>query len=75
MFGFEEHEADELGSEGRFHAREEKFVDKQVPLPRWQHRFWWLVHNCVAHPALGVYPTEKTFQFHDWTSRKLNAAE
>lgn len=41
-------------------------------LPRAQHHFWWLLHNCVAHPAIGFVPVKATFDFHDWTSRKLN---
>lgn len=41
-------------------------------LPRVQHHFWWLLHNLVAHPAIGLVPVKATFDFHDWTSRKLN---
>lgn len=36
------------------------------------HDFWWLVHNLIAHPALGVMPSKKTVWFHDYTSMKLN---
>lgn len=36
------------------------------------HHWWWFVHNCIAHPAIGLCPTTKTFQFHDWTSVKIN---
>jgi hypothetical protein len=36
------------------------------------HRFWWLVHNCVAHPLIGVCPIKTFHDFHDWTSIKLN---
>lgn len=31
-------------------------------------KFWWLVHNCVAHPLMGVYPSPTTFKFHDMTA-------
>ena len=73
MFGFIEEEAEKLGSEGRFPARQQKFIEKDKPAPYVTHRFWWVIHNCVAHSALGIWPCHSTFQFHDWTSRKLNA--
>lgn len=40
-----------------------------------RHLFWWLVHNCVAHPLIGVLPIRATFDFHDWTSRRINAKD
>ena len=79
MFGFTEddgyapHEVEDLGSEGRFPEREQKFVRQDRRFPRLQHRLWWLAHNCVAHMAIGLFPHPKTFWLHDWTSRKLNA--
>jgi hypothetical protein len=36
------------------------------------HRFWWFVHNAVAHPLIAAVPRKPFFQFHDWTSRKLH---
>jgi len=47
-----------------------KAVGRRLPLA--QHYAWWLVHNLVAHPAIGIAPIKTTFAFHDWTSRKLN---
>lgn len=41
-------------------------------LPKVRHYFWWVVHNLIAHPAIGFAPIKATFDFHDWTSRKLN---
>lgn len=38
-----------------------------------EHHFWWFVHNCIAHPMIGVCPHEKTFAFHDYTSDKINS--
>lgn len=55
------------------------FVDTDAPgaeqryRNRPRHVFWWLVHNCVAHPMIGVAPVKACFDFHDWTSRKINA--
>jgi hypothetical protein len=66
MFGFEDEVADELGSQGRFQVRKSLFKNK------WVHYFWWIVHNCVAHMCLGICPMKWSFDFHDWTSRKLN---
>lgn len=64
MFGFEEEE--DIGSQGRFEVRASRFDN------RWMHWFWWVVHNCVAHMCLGICPMKWSFDFHDWTSRKLN---
>jgi hypothetical protein len=72
MFGFDPIEAKKLGSEGRFHARIEKFKVANKRLPRLQHWAWWMIHNCVVHPLL-LIPVSWSFQFHDWSSRKLNA--
>lgn len=41
-------------------------------LPRTRHHTWWLLHNCVSHPALGVSPNQAAIWFHDWTSKHLN---
>lgn len=34
-------------------------------------RFWWFVHNAVAHPLLAIGPFEWAMRFHDWTATKL----
>lgn len=36
------------------------------------HGFWWFVHNCVAHPMIGLCPIKSFFEFHDYTSNKIN---
>lgn len=48
------------------------FTINPKELPRVKHYIWWLIHNCVAHPAIGLVPVKVAFDFHDWTSRKLN---
>jgi hypothetical protein len=69
MFDFDK---DEAGSEDRFQERAGVF-DRQVEnFPKVKHYGWWLLHNCVAHPLMGVLPIKVFFDFHDWTSRKLN---
>ena len=75
MFGFEKDEAEGLGSKGRFAVREERFIGDKKPAPAYRHRSWWLLHNCIAHPLLGIAPSKPTFWFHDWTSRRLNHDE
>ena len=37
-----------------------------------RHVLWWLLHNCVAHPMLGMVPGAPTVRFHDWSSDRLN---
>lgn len=57
-------------SYGRFGWRIEKWKKETgSALP---HHFWWFVHNCIAHPAIGVVPLRPTFAFHDFTSKKIN---
>ena len=41
-------------------------------VPWIQYRFWWWLHNCVAHMAIGLLPIATTFRFHDWTSRRMH---
>lgn len=62
--------SDETGAEERFESRVAGFKKEDKPV--YKHHFWWFVHNCLAHPAIGVYPCKKTFDFHDWTSKKIN---
>ena len=37
-----------------------------------EHEFWWQVHNLVAHPLLGLFPSVQTVKLHDWSSNHLN---
>ena len=48
---------------------------EEHPTPLWsvRHHAWWMIHNLVAHPLLGVMPGAMSVAFHDWTSRRLNA--
>jgi hypothetical protein len=75
MFGFLYREMEMTGSEDRFPKRIEKFRKAEKSFPILQHYFWWFVHNCVTHPLIGLIPVKPFFQFHDWTSVKLNAGE
>lgn len=67
MFGFDQPED---GSEDRFYKRLEDFRQKAIPVA--VHHAWWVVHNCVAHPLIGLIPIKTFFNFHDYTSRKIN---
>lgn len=60
----------EDGSERRFMER----IVKHRKLGRSviRHHFYWCLHNCLAHPLIGVCPTATFFRFHDWTARKIN---
>jgi len=63
-------DSDETGAGERFEARVEGF--KQESKPVFKHHVWWFIHNCIAHPMIGLAPCKKTFDFHDWTSKKIN---
>lgn len=67
MFGFN---GPEDGSADRYEARLARF--DAADEPRRRHHFWWLVHNCVAHPLIGLVPVKAFFDFHDWTARRIN---
>lgn len=53
-----------------FHERIQYYKTQNFPV--WKHHFWWFVHNCITHPLIGIYPTTRTFSFHDFTSKKIN---
>jgi hypothetical protein len=37
---------------------------------------WRLIHNCGAHPLIGVFGEREWVQFlHDWTSEKMEARD
>jgi len=75
MFGFLYREMESTGSGDRFPKRIEKFRKAEKRFPILQHYFWWFTHNCITHPLIGLIPVKLFFQFHDWTSVKLNAGE
>lgn len=62
----------EKGSAGRYELRKRLFLRDGKLHPKLRHYGWWFLHNCIAHPMLGVVPCTQTFQLHDWTSKKLN---
>lgn len=73
MFDFEK---PEHGSEQRYRGRVASWARMQgEPAGKVKHLSWWLLHNCVAHPLIGVLPIRATFDFHDWTSERLNAGK
>jgi hypothetical protein len=60
------------GSLERYQDRLKAFRDDLQPYPRLRHQVLWLVHNCIAHPILAVYPKIAAVEFHDLTSQWLN---
>lgn len=58
-----------LTSAGRYKSRIPKHSS-------WiKHHAHWLLHNCVAHAALAVWPSRTTADFHELTSQWLNQPE
>ena len=74
-FGFDKPED---GSERRFvfsavkHGEKPPGEAQPVTVPWVKFRFWWLVHNAVAHPLIAVAPRRTFFRFHDYTSRRMH---
>lgn len=58
----------------RYFARKRTFRGDGLPLPNLRHQALWLLHNCVAHPALGFAPNRTTVALHQITSAWLNHA-
>lgn len=65
MFGFKDNED---GAQTRF--EEENAIAPVVPWVK--YRLWWLLHNTIAHTAIGLSPCRATFDFHDYTARKMH---
>lgn len=63
------------GSHARYERRKRLWKDKGVSLPLVRHYLWWLVHNCVSHPTLGLLPLRPMVWFHDWTAKHLNVRD
>ncbi len=66
MFGFTKPED---GSRVRFYDRRGQWSWEKLSVTKYY--FWWVIHNCVAHPLIGIIPVKKMFKFHDWTSHRM----
>lgn len=40
-----------------------------------KQRFWFVVHNVVAHPLMAVLPSQYGTAFHDWTAQHMDGDE
>lgn len=63
------------GSAQRYRERIEKFKADGKAFPRVRHYLFWVLHNLVAHPILGLIPNQVTVDFHEVTSKWLNHEE
>lgn len=61
-----------MGAASRYKRRQRIWQQKHRVFPWVRHQGWWVLHNCVSHPLLGVRPSKRTVWFHDWTSQHLN---
>jgi len=46
--------------------------DMGIPVPEVKGRKAWVVHNVLAHLAIGLVPCKATFDFHDRSAREMN---
>jgi hypothetical protein len=72
VFELLEESGSEDGSQLRYEHRKKVYNRAKVPIRI--HAFWWVVHNAIAHPIIAFIPFKWAFDFHDWTSRKINLA-
>lgn len=70
MFEMLEHHGHEDGSGDRYFFRMKLYSNNKKPIV--VYRFWWFVHNCIAHFLIGIMPFDMFFKFHDWTAKKMN---
>lgn len=47
----------------------------RTPVPKVTKRGMWVLHNVLAHAAIGVLPCKATFELHDWTARLMDVPE
>jgi hypothetical protein len=63
-------------AEGRYRRRVLDWIGPSRGLARvgerLGHHGWWLLHNLVAHPLLGLAVNHRSVALHDWTSRRLH---
>lgn len=43
---------------------------EHVKRAHWRAKFWYFVHNAIAHPLL-VFGADWGDRFHDWTAGKM----
>ena len=56
----------------RFFERQLIFAHRHGRAGRLTHALAWLVHNCLAHPILGLFPSRPSLWLHDRTADWLN---
>jgi hypothetical protein len=63
---------EESTSASRYDHRRRRWARRHRLLPGVRHHAWWLLHNCISHPWLGIVPSPRAIWFHDFTSQHLN---
>lgn len=33
----------------------------------YKKRLWYIIHNCIAHPLMGLFPAKPIDEFHEYT--------
>lgn len=61
-----------MSSQDRYRHRRLLWEKNHRVLPQARHHVWWVLHNLLSHPVLGVWPSTRAIRFHDWTSHHLN---
>ena len=49
----------------RFDVRLPWFIERFGPFGYALHYVWWVTHNCVVHPLVGLLPIRPFFWLHD----------
>lgn len=65
----------EFGFNDTEEGSQERYQRRQKIVPWSKHTVWWFVHNCIAHPLIGILPVRTAFRFHDWTSLRMHGVK
>lgn len=59
-------------SRGRFYSRLKSWKSDERTFPRTRHHIQWLIHNCIVHPLISVFPVTFLLELHELSSRWLS---
>jgi hypothetical protein len=66
----------QAGRDDEDHRRALLFASVQRRMLQLAGLMWWLIHNLIAHPLLGVLGARGwVVHFHDWTAEKMLSAD
>lgn len=56
---------------GTMHTSIQSTFLHNCPLPNPQNIWWWIIHNLIIHPLIGIIPCKITFNLHDLSAKNM----